>query len=139
MSLLWMDYEEEFQNLVDAAYECEYKANEAYFSKLPKRVQKIIYRDTRYNVDFLYTAYVMKDAKIMEQYALWLFELMDGILKHLTREQTAKYVIDHLEAVKQGVQLAVSEDKRAELTELINRAQECIRGGTRVRRTPACI
>lgn len=129
MSLLWMDYEDEFQNLVDAAYECEYKANEAYFSKLPKRVQKIIYRDTRYNVDFLYTAYVMKDAKIMEKYAVWLFELMDGILKQFTREQTAKYVINHLEAVKQGVLEVVSEDKKAELINLLEKAQECIREG----------
>lgn len=129
MSLLWMDYEEEFQNLVDAAYQWEYNSNVEYFSRLPKRVQKIIYRDTRYNVDFLYTAYVLKDAKIMERYAVWLFELMDGILKQFSREQTAKYVIDHLEAVKHGVEQAVSEDKRAELLKLLDRAQECIRGG----------
>lgn len=129
MSLLWMDYEKEFQNLVDAAYEYEYQTNEAYFSKLPKRVLKIIYRDTRYNVDFLYTAYVMQDAKIMEQYAVWLFELMDGILKQFSREQTAQYVIRHLEAIKQGIKLVVSDDKKEELTELIEKAQEAIRGG----------
>lgn len=127
MSLLWMDYEEEFQNLVDAAYQCEYNANVEYFSRLPKRVQKIIYRDTRYNVDFLYTAYVLKDAKVMEKYAVWLFELMAGIMKQFTRERTAKYVIEHLEAVKQGVQQVVDENKRAELLVLLTRAQECIR------------
>lgn len=127
MSLLWMDYEEEFQNLVDAAYQCEYNANVEYFSRLPKRVQKIIYRDTRYNVDFLYTAYVLKDAMVMEKYAVWLFELMAGIMKQFTRERTAKYVIEHLEAVKQGVLQVVGEDKRAELLELLSRAQECIR------------
>lgn len=127
MSLLWMDYEEEFQNLVDAAYQCEYNANVEYFSKLPKRVQKIIYRDTRYNVDFLYTAYRLKDAKIMERYAVWLFELMDGIMQQFTSEQTAKYVIGHLEAVKQAVGQVVSEDKRAYLTALLSSSQECIK------------
>ncbi len=129
MSLLWMDYEEEFRNLVDAAYECEYKAKEKYFSKLPKRVQKIIYRDTRYNVDFLYTAYTLKDVKVMEKYAVWLFELMDGILKQFTREQTAEYVIEHLEAIKQGIEQVVSADKKQELAELVTKAQEAIRGG----------
>ena len=129
MSLLWMDYEEEFRNLVDAAYECEYKAKEEYFSKLPKRVQKIIYRDTRYNVDFLYTAYTLKDVKVMEKYAVWLFELMDGILKQFTREQTAEYVIEHLEAIKQGIEQVVSADKKQELAELVAKAQEAIRGG----------
>ena len=137
MSLLWMDYEKEFQDLVEAAYQWEYNSKLDYFSKLPKRVLKIIYRDTRYNVDFLYTAYVLKDAKIMERYAMWLFELMDGILKQLSREQTAAYVIHHLEAIKEGVKQVVSEDKQAELTDLLNRAQECIRGGTGARRTPA--
>lgn len=129
MSLLWMDYEEEFRNLVDAAYECEYKAKEEYFSKLPKRVQKIIYRDTRYNVDFLYTAYTLKDVKVMEKYAVWLFELMDGILKQFTRKQTAEYVIEHLEAIKQGIEQVVGADKKQELEELVTKAQEAIRGG----------
>lgn len=129
MSLLWMDYEEEFRNLVDAAYECEYKAKEEYFSKLPKRVQKIIYRDTRYNVDFLYTAYTLKDVKVMEKYAVWLFELMDGILKQFTRKQTAEYVIEHLEAIKQGIEQVVGADKKQELAELVTKAQEAIRGG----------
>lgn len=129
MSLLWMDYEKEFQDLVEAAYQWEYNSKLDYFSKLPKRVLKIIYRDTRYNVDFLYTAYVLKDAHIMERYAVWLFELMDGILKQLSSEQTAAYVIHHLEAIKEGVKLVVSEEKRSDLLELLNRAQECIRGG----------
>ena len=126
MSLLWMDYEKEFQDLVEAAYQWEYHAKEEYFSHLPQRVQRIIYRDTRYNVDFLYTAYVMKDAKIMEKYAAWLFVLMDGILKQFTREQTAKYVIEHFEAIKQGIKLVVSEDKKADLTELVTKAQKAV-------------
>ena len=126
MSLLWMDYEKEFQDLVEAAYQWEYHAKEEYFSKLPQRVQRIIYRDTRYNVDFLYTAYVMKDAKIMEKYAAWLFVLMDGILKQFTREQTAKYVIEHFEAIKQGIKLVVSVDKKADLTELVTKAQKAV-------------
>ena len=126
MSLLWMDYEKEFQDLVEAAYQWEYHAKKEYFSKLPQRVQRIIYRDTRYNVDFLYTAYVMKDAKIMEKYAAWLFVLMDGILKQFTHEQTAKYVIEHFEAIKQGIRLVVSEDKRAALTELVTKAQKAV-------------
>ena len=126
MSLLWMDYEKEFQDLVEAAYQWEYHAKEEYFSKLPQRVQRIIYRDTRYNVDFLYTTYVMKDAKIMEKYAAWLFVLMDGILKQFTREQTAKYVIEHFEAIKQGIKLVVSEDKKEDLTELVTKAQKAV-------------
>lgn len=128
MSLLWMDYEKEFQDLVEAAYQWEYHAKEEYFSKLPQRVQRIIYRDTRYNVDFLYTAYVMKDAKIMERYAAWLYVLMDGILqqRQMPHEAVEKYVIHHLEAIKEGVKLVVSEDKRAELLELLEKGQRAV-------------
>ena len=127
MSLLWMDYESEFQNLVDTAFQCECNDNPDYFSSLSKRVQKIIYRDTRYNVDFLYTSYVLKDDKIMENYSIWLFQLMDSVLKNNTSAQTAQYVINHLEYIKQGVTKTVSEDKHSDLLQLLSFAQECIR------------
>lgn len=41
-----------------------------------QRVHKIVYRDTRYNIDFLYTAFVLDEEKIMGDYARML-ELMD--------------------------------------------------------------
>ena len=127
MSLLWMDYESEFQNLVDTAFQCECDDNPDYFSNLSKRVQKIIYRDTRYNVDFLHTSYVLKDDKIMRNYAVWLFQLMASVLKNNTASQTAEYVINHLEYIKQGVTRTVSSEKQEELLQLLSLAQECIR------------
>ena len=87
MSLLWMEYEAEFQNLVEAAFRYEEETNPAYFSVLTDRVRKIIHRDTKYNVDFLYTAYMLDDDKVMKDYAAWLYELMYFILnadKHST-------------------------------------------------------
>ncbi|HBB46473.1 MAG TPA: hypothetical protein DCZ78_06525 [Blautia sp.] len=48
MSLLWMDYEAEFDNLVDTANQYEMEDNPEYFAKLTKRIKKIVYRDTRY-------------------------------------------------------------------------------------------
>lgn len=56
MSLLWMEYEDEFQNLAETSFACEKAAKPEYFSRLDKRAHKIVYRDTRYNIDFLYTA-----------------------------------------------------------------------------------
>ena len=56
MSLLWMEYEKEFQDLTESSFLHEQKNNAEYFASLNKRVHKIIYRDTRYNVDFLYTS-----------------------------------------------------------------------------------
>ena len=126
MSLLWMEYETEFQNLVDTAFQCEQENNQEYFAGLSKRVQKIIYRDTRYNIDFLYTAYVLNDDKIMENYAVWLYQLMDSVLKNKTKAETAQYVINHLKYIQQGVDQTVSEEKRERLTELLETAQKCI-------------
>ena len=88
-----MEYEEDFHNLVQRAFECESHGNEEYFSQLSKKIQKIIYRDTRYNIDFLYTAYTLKDAKIMGKYAIWLYKLMDAILKKYSSINTVNYVI----------------------------------------------
>ena len=82
----------------------ESSAKAEYFNSLSERVKKIIYRDIRYNIDYLYTAYVLDDKKIMNTYAVWLYELMVGIHKQrFTREQTKAYVIFHLEAIKKSI------------------------------------
>ena len=131
MSLLWMEYEAEFEHLVEASFARESHDKEEYFRSISERARKIIYRDTRYNVDYLYTAYVLGDRKIMDTYAIWLYELMVGIHKErFTREQTREYVIFHLDAIKKTIPDIVSKEKQQELQEIIAEAQDCIRAYT---------
>ena len=128
MSLLWMEYEAEFEHLVEASFARESHDKEEYFRSISERARKIIYRDTRYNIDYLYTAYVLDDEKIMNTYAVWLYELMVGIHKErFTREQTREYVIFHLDAIKRTVPDIVSPEKQQRLQELIEKAQKSIR------------
>ena len=128
MSLLWMEYEAEFEHLVEASYARESHDKEEYFRSISERTKKIIYRDTRYNIDYLYTAYVLGDKKIMDTYAVWLYELMVGIHKNrFTQEETKEYVIFHLEAIKKTIPDVVSSEKRQKLQELLSSAQQCIR------------
>lgn len=129
MSLLWMEYEAEFEHLVEKAYERESTLKADYFNSLSERVRKIVYRDTRYNVDYLYTAYVLHDARIMTSYAVWLYELMAGILHdRLDPQETADYVIFHLEAIRQSVPDTVAIEKQATLMALLESAKAAIRG-----------
>lgn len=127
MSLLWMEYEAEFEHLVELAFERERAQKSEYFNSLSELVHKIIYRDTRYNIDYLYTAYVLNEDRVMTSYAVWLYKLMAGILKELTPEQTAQYVIHHLEAIRESIPDAVSEDKQERLEHLMEMAQNSIR------------
>ena len=128
MSLLWMEYESEFEHLVEKSYTRESRDKEEYFRSISERARKIIYRDTRYNVDYLYTAYVLDDKKIMQTYAVWLYELMAGIHKErFTREQTREYVIFHLEEIKKTIPDVVSREKHQKLQQLLEEAQQCIR------------
>ena len=96
MGLLWMDYGAEFKNLVEAAFAKERDERADCFVELTPAVESIIYRDTRYNVDFLYTAYRLNDDRVMEKYGVWLFELMAGVLKDRPRDLVADYVVSHL-------------------------------------------
>ena len=123
MSLLWMDYEEEFQKLVNTAYACEREARPGYFDGMSRKVQQIIYRDTRYNIDFLYTACTLKDDKIMTDYSKWLFDLMHPILKKETLQETADYVIRHMECIREGVKRSISPEKQPQLMKLIDAAE----------------
>ena len=127
MGLLWVDYEMEFQNLVETAYQLQVESEPAYFSSLSKKVQQIIYRDTRYNVDFLYTAYVMQDSKIMTDYAVWLYELMASILKsRYTADEMKFYVTGHLGYIRKAIPTVVSAEKQQALDQLLEEAQEAI-------------
>ena len=128
MSLLWMEYEAEFEHLVEESYARESHDKAEYFSSISERARKIIYRDTRYNIDYLYTAYVLDDKKVMNTYAVWLYELMAGIHKErFTREQTREYVIFHLETIKKTIPDVTSQEKHQKLQEIIGEAQQCIR------------
>lgn len=128
MSLLWMEYEAEFEHLVEESYARESHDKAAYFNSISEQARKIIYRDTRYNIDYLYTAYVLGEKKVMNTYAVWLYELMAGIHKERsTREETREYVISHLEAIKKTIPKVTSQEKHQKLQSLIEEAQQCIR------------
>lgn len=131
MSLLWMEYESEFEHLVEKAFQRECAQEPEYFDALSQRVRKIIYRDTRYNIDYLYTAYVLQDQRIMNSYAVWLYKLMAGILKELPPEQTEQYVIHHLEAIRLAIPEAVTLEKQATLQALLEGAKASIRAYVR--------
>lgn len=47
MSLLWMEYEAEFEHLVEASFARESHDKEEYFKSISEHARKIIYRDTR--------------------------------------------------------------------------------------------
>ena len=126
MSLLWMEYETEFEHLVEASYQRERAQKPEYFDALSERVRKIIYRDTRYNIDYLYTAYVLDDSRIMTSYAVRLYKLMYGIFQQFTPEQTEEYVVHHLEAIRDSIPDVVSAEKQERLQALIKSAENSI-------------
>ncbi len=127
MSLLWLEYEKEFKDLVETSFQCEKEANPEYFSKLDGRVLDIIYRDTRYNIDFLYTAFVLNDEKVIGDYARWLYRLMRPILKDCTRAQAGDYVAGHLGSIKKAAELVVSQAKRERVLQLLDCAIENVK------------
>lgn len=127
MSLLWMEYEDEFQKLTDAAFFHEKNENPEYFSTLGRKVQKIIYRDTRYNIDYLYTSYVLNENKIMEDYSVWLYQLLASLFKDMDHIQTADYIVNHLGKIKEGVLDIIPADRQTKLLQLLTLAQDCIR------------
>ena len=126
MSLLWMEYDTDFQNLADAVFECECHGDPDYFLHLTPKVKKIILRDTRYNIDFLYTAYLLNDDKIMSSYAVWLFELMVGVFKDRPKEETAQYVIEHFGYIREAVKKCILPQKQPRLFALLDSAIQAI-------------
>lgn len=127
MSLLWMEYEADFQDLAEDAFHRACEADPAYFSRLTPKVSAIIRRDTRYNVDFLYTAYLLGEDKIMEDYAVWLYQLMASVLKgKIPAGKTEQYVLEHLDTIRQSVLHRVGPDKQPRLLHLMDVADAAV-------------
>lgn len=127
MSLLWMDYEAEFRALSDAAFQQECAEHPAYYASLTERIKNIIYRDTRYNVDFLYTSYVLGDDKIMEDYAAWLYQLLVPLFTDQTPAQTADYVVDHLSTIQRCLPKIIRPEQQERLSHLMDVAKASVR------------
>lgn len=127
MSLLWMDYENEFKDLVETANRYEQQENTEYFASLSPKIHKIIYRDTKYNVDFLYTAYVLNDKKIMENYAVWLFQLMHAVLPGgKSFSETEAYVKRHLGYIRHAITDITEGEKQEKLLHLLDVADNAV-------------
>lgn len=127
MSLLWSDYEVAFQELVDAAFRYACTSDPAYYNSLSPRVEHIIYRDTRYNLDFLHTAYLLQDDKVMSDYARWLYKLMCAALRdRQTPAETAQYVEEHFDVLHHVVAQQVPEERRPRLLALLEVARQSV-------------
>lgn len=127
MSLLWMDHTPEFQSLVDTACAVEEQKNPDYFSRLSPKVRGIIRRDTRYNIDFLYTAFALDDDKVMQNYAAWLYGLMFGIFKTKSQEEVERYVEGHLACIQEAAAHDADPGHRARLEKLLEVARAAVR------------
>ena len=132
MGLLRTEYATEFHELVDEAWRYARENHPDYYAHLPQRVQRIIYRDTRYNADYLYTSFLLQDDKVLTDYARWLFELMASILAdRQSRAETCEYVLDNLEALRHGVLTVAEASSRPRMLELLDLAQESVRDQAR--------
>ena len=130
MSLLWMEYDSEFQHLADAVLPCDVAKDPTYYSRLSQRTRSIITRDTRLNIDFLYTAYLLDDDKIMSEYSRWLFHLLAPIFKNRTPDETAEYILNHFDSIRQAVLTEISADKQERLLRLIECGKTAVREET---------
>ena len=127
MSLLWMEYDADFQDLAEDAFHRACQSDPAYYSSLAPRVSHIIYRDTRYNIDFLYTAYLLDDDKIMEDYAAWLYQLMASVLKgKIPAGKTEEYVLEHLGTIRESVQQTMRPALKPILLHLLDVADAAV-------------
>ena len=131
-SLLWMEYEDAFQDLAADAFRRACRKDPSYYSSLTPRAFGIIRRDTRYNVDFLYTAYLLGEDKIMEDYAVWLYQLMASVLRgKIPEEKTEVYVLEHLDTIRQSVKETTPEPLHPQLLRLMDLADEAVRRAAR--------
>ena len=128
MGLLWMDYGPEFQNLVDKAYEYERAEHAAYFSRLDAAQQRHFREDTRYNVDFLRTALTLGDSRVIETYAVWLYELMAGIFKQQDNasEQALRCVLNNISCIERAAVDVLDPKKLQHVQTLLAAARECV-------------
>lgn len=85
-----------------------------------------MYSLTHWESSILYTAFVLDEEKIMGDYARWLLRLMHPILKYTSVTETAEYVTEHFDSIRDAIRNVIPEEKQARLLELMDCAQDSV-------------
>ncbi|MDR7870684.1 MAG: cobalamin-dependent protein [Tissierellaceae bacterium] len=95
MSLLMNYNDTRFINIAQIIFEEQFKRDPKLEQEMDERRKKLMYDDVVYNISYLSTAIYFNDAKIFEEYAIWLYELLCNLMKDLGRDRIMIQMIDH--------------------------------------------
>lgn len=83
------------QRIFDAQLEADPKLDKIY----DDRQKRLWFQDILYNITYLSAALHLKDKTIFTRYAIWLFELLCGLMKQFDREQVKDQIVDHFHSL----------------------------------------
>lgn len=122
MSLMVVEQNSEFDRLTQEVFSCQLDRDEELKERLDESAKKSMYRSSRYNIEYLYTALTLQDEAIFCKYARWLYQLLCSVMSYYTRERMRDIMIEHYELIRACMVKIISPNQHALLHHLLDRA-----------------
>lgn len=111
MSLLMMENEPKFQRLAREIYDRQFQLDFYEGITLTNCDKENLYQGVQFCVTYLYTAYILEEPKIFEEYARWIYQLLCPLKLEKTREQIYKMLTDHFKSIHDAMGFMKPEEK----------------------------
>lgn len=103
MSLLIQDYDEHLVTFARAVFDEQMASDPRLVKEYDDRRQRLMFNDILYNLGYLETAIRFEDHKVFAHYVVWLYQLMDALMKDLSSERVKQQLVDHLNIVDRSL------------------------------------
>ncbi|MBU3874971.1 cobalamin-dependent protein [Faecalicatena sp. AGMB00832] len=119
MSLLMIEDNPKFQRLYSEVFGRQLQLD-FYKDRIITAVDKEnIYQGVRFCITFLYTAYVLEEPKIFEEYARWVYHLLRPLKPDKTKEQMYGMLTEHFQSIHDAMVLIMSDAECQKLDRLL--------------------
>ena len=113
MSLLINNSDIRLTNIAKKVFDQQFQEDSQLDKEYDDRRKKIMYDDIIYNLGYLDTAIRFNDARIFQEYAVWLYQLMCYLMKDLDRNRIKEHMVLHYEILNKALAEILSDEDAA--------------------------
>lgn len=122
MGFLRFENDERYQNAIDGIYHSQFEADARLSQELNGAAKRKMYEDVRYNANLLFISLELKDEKLFEEYARWLYQLLVPLMNYMSGERVRDQLAAHYALLGKGMEPFTKKEELPMLKRLIDGA-----------------
>lgn len=126
MGLLMMELKPQFQRLISEVFESQFQLDFYKDREFDVASKEYVYQGVSFCINFLYTAYVLEEPKIFEEYARWAYHLLCPLKPDRAEEELMHMLTDHMSSIKEAMKKIMSDEEQSKLLPMLEGASRAV-------------